>query len=300
MDRRAAEVAKQNKKPMTFNGVSYGLGDRDFRTKEQKRKELKRQSEMATRIQTRVRGTIARKAYSQKLQAAYHLAIRMKTAFRRIQAQKQLEQLRQQRQHEQVCAVVIQKIQSQKRKRDGTLFFYFSVLGVGIKPKNFKKQHDTSYRCLWRQRYRALGAVQLPYPRWLRYELKPLQQRSLLVKRRSLVKRLTFPYPHSCLGKQEEKELVPRRVGRGPSRLIRVERELDPAIVGNVFTHGILSIHVAQDVGRVRGARHIITPTLLIETLCPLGKLVRRLVTPPVLQRTGCVIVSPGRIGAVS
>ncbi|KAI9915389.1 hypothetical protein PsorP6_007162 [Peronosclerospora sorghi] len=110
MDRRAAEVAKQNKKPMTFNGVSYGLGDRDFRTKEQKRKELKRQSEMATRIQTRVRGTIARKAYSQKPQAAYHLAIRMQTAFRRIQAQKQLEQLRQQRQHEQVCAVVIHKI----------------------------------------------------------------------------------------------------------------------------------------------------------------------------------------------
>ncbi|KAI9920909.1 hypothetical protein PsorP6_001699 [Peronosclerospora sorghi] len=68
MDRRAAEVAKQNKKPMKFNGVS------------------------------------------QKLQAAYHRAIRMQTAFRRIQAQKQLEQLRQQRQHEQVCAVVIQKI----------------------------------------------------------------------------------------------------------------------------------------------------------------------------------------------
>ncbi|KAI9913781.1 hypothetical protein PsorP6_004986 [Peronosclerospora sorghi] len=110
MDRRAAELAKQNKKPMTFNGVSYGVGDRDFCTKEQKRKELKRQSEMATRIQTRVRGTIARKAYSQKLQAAYHLAIRMQTAFRRIQAQKQLEQLRQQRQHEQVCAVFIQKI----------------------------------------------------------------------------------------------------------------------------------------------------------------------------------------------
>ncbi|KAI9907002.1 hypothetical protein PsorP6_004032 [Peronosclerospora sorghi] len=49
MDRKAAEVAKQNKKPMTFNGVSYGLGDRDFCTKEQKRKELKRQSSRGDR-----------------------------------------------------------------------------------------------------------------------------------------------------------------------------------------------------------------------------------------------------------
>ncbi|KAI9907208.1 hypothetical protein PsorP6_003919 [Peronosclerospora sorghi] len=67
-----------------------------------------------------------------------------------------------------------------------------------------------------------------------------------------LLKKLTLRYGEdglakrlSCLGKREEKELVPRRVGRGPSRLIRVEREIDPAIVGNVFAQGILSIHVA-------------------------------------------------------
>ncbi|KAI9916825.1 hypothetical protein PsorP6_018153 [Peronosclerospora sorghi] len=90
---------EQNKKPMASNGVSYGLGDRDFRTKEQKRKELKRQSEMATRIQTRSEDASC-------LPPCDSNANGVPTK----QAQKQLEQLRQQRQHEQVCTVVIQKI----------------------------------------------------------------------------------------------------------------------------------------------------------------------------------------------
>ncbi|KAG6609139.1 Abnormal spindle microcephaly-associated protein [Phytophthora cinnamomi] len=110
MDRKAAELAKQNKKPLTFNGVSYGHGARAFRSKDQDRKEAQRKNDMATRIQSRVRGAIAREAYSEKLTAAERIAIRIQTEFRRRQAQKQLEALRQQLEREQTCAVVIQKI----------------------------------------------------------------------------------------------------------------------------------------------------------------------------------------------
>ncbi|KAG7378400.1 hypothetical protein PHYPSEUDO_010125 [Phytophthora pseudosyringae] len=118
MDRKAAELAKQNKKPLTFNGVSYGHGGRAFRTKDQGRKEAQRKDEMATRIQSRVRGGMAREAYSEKLSAADRIAIRIQAEFRRRQAQKQLENLRQRLQREQACAVVIQKIVRGRSQRN--------------------------------------------------------------------------------------------------------------------------------------------------------------------------------------
>ncbi|KAG7401322.1 hypothetical protein PHYBOEH_001738 [Phytophthora boehmeriae] len=110
MDRKAAELAKQNKKPMTFNGVSYGHRGRAFRTKDQDRKEITRKNEMAARIQSLVRGNIARNAYSDKVTAATRIAIRIQTEFRRRRAEKQVQSLRQQLEREQVSAVVIQTI----------------------------------------------------------------------------------------------------------------------------------------------------------------------------------------------
>ncbi|GMF22774.1 unnamed protein product [Phytophthora lilii] len=104
------ELAKQNKKPLTFNGVAYGHGGRAFRTKEQERKEAQRKNDMATRIQSRVRGAMAREAYNEKLTAAERIAIRIQSEFRRRQAQKKLAELRDRLQREQTCAVVIQKI----------------------------------------------------------------------------------------------------------------------------------------------------------------------------------------------
>ncbi|CAH0521285.1 unnamed protein product [Peronospora belbahrii] len=110
MDRKAAELAKQNKKPLTFNGLSYGHTGQAFRTKEKERKEVKHKNKMATRIQSRVRGLIARKAYSDKVSAAEKIAIFIQTQFRRHQAQKHVAGLRQRLQHEVSCAVAIQKI----------------------------------------------------------------------------------------------------------------------------------------------------------------------------------------------
>ncbi|KAG6966583.1 hypothetical protein JG687_00004746 [Phytophthora cactorum] len=118
MDRKAAELAKQNKKPMTFNGVPYGHSGRVFRTKEQDQKEDQLKNDMATRIQSRVRGVIAREAYSEKAASAERIAIRIQTEFRRRQAQKQLEDLRQQLQREQTCAVVIQKLVRGRSQRN--------------------------------------------------------------------------------------------------------------------------------------------------------------------------------------
>ncbi|EGZ17705.1 hypothetical protein PHYSODRAFT_459131, partial [Phytophthora sojae] len=100
MDRKAAELAKQNKKPLTFNGMAYAQGARAFRSKDQDRKETQRKNDMATQIQSGVRGVIAREAYSEKLAASERIAIRIQTEFRRRQAQKQLEALRQQLQRE--------------------------------------------------------------------------------------------------------------------------------------------------------------------------------------------------------
>ncbi|KAI9988021.1 hypothetical protein PInf_024281 [Phytophthora infestans] len=91
MDRKAAESAKQNKKPMTFNGVTYGQSGRVFRTKEQEQKETQRKNDMATRIQSRVRGVMARDAYSERVSSAERIAIRIQMEFRRRQAQKQLK-----------------------------------------------------------------------------------------------------------------------------------------------------------------------------------------------------------------
>eukprot|EP00644_Phytophthora_capsici_P009765 jgi/Phyca11/570139/estExt2_Genewise1.C_PHYCAscaffold_350336 len=95
MDRKAAELAKQNKKPQTFNGVSYENSGRAFRSKDQERKEAQRKNDMATLIQSHVRGTMAREAYNERVSAAERIAIRIQTEFRRRQAQKQLENLRQ-------------------------------------------------------------------------------------------------------------------------------------------------------------------------------------------------------------
>ncbi|ETI51479.1 hypothetical protein F443_05167, partial [Phytophthora nicotianae P1569] len=118
MDRKAAELAKQSKKPMTFNGVSYGHSGRVFRTKEQDQKETQRKNDMATRIQSRVRGAMAREAYNERVSSAERIAIRIQTEFRRRQAQKQLEDLRQRLQREQECAVVIQKLMRGRSQRN--------------------------------------------------------------------------------------------------------------------------------------------------------------------------------------
>ncbi|KAL7686192.1 putative abnormal spindle-like microcephaly-associated protein [Plasmopara halstedii] len=110
MDRKAVELAKQNKKPLKFYGVAYQHDGKVFRTKEQERKAARLKNDMAGRIQARVRGGMARKLYSERLKSAGRIAICIQTEFRRIQAQKQVEHLRIRLQREKACAVVIQKV----------------------------------------------------------------------------------------------------------------------------------------------------------------------------------------------
>ncbi|TDH67474.1 hypothetical protein CCR75_008235 [Bremia lactucae] len=109
MDRKAANLAKQNEKPMTFNGTPYGHSDRAFRMKEKDRKERELKNDMAIRIQSRERGRLARKAYSERLEVSGKIAVRIQANFRRRQAQKHFQIHLQRRQREEACAVVIQK-----------------------------------------------------------------------------------------------------------------------------------------------------------------------------------------------
>uniref|UniRef100_M4C2V9 Uncharacterized protein n=1 Tax=Hyaloperonospora arabidopsidis (strain Emoy2) TaxID=559515 RepID=M4C2V9_HYAAE len=114
MDRRAAEQAKQSKRPTTFNGVSYGRAC----PKEDEQQKVKDRNEGAKRIQSRVRGMIAREAFSKKVTASNRIAISIQTEFRRRRARKQFENLLQQQGREHSCAIAIQKVVRGRLRRN--------------------------------------------------------------------------------------------------------------------------------------------------------------------------------------
>ncbi|RLN85783.1 hypothetical protein BBJ28_00016611, partial [Nothophytophthora sp. Chile5] len=125
------------------------------RKAEQERKEAQRKSEMAVRIQSHVRGKLAREAYTLRAGVAERIALRMQTQFRRRQAQKLTQQLRERLEREQASAVVIQKIirgkaqqqryQSEIAIRKAAAIFLQSVVRARQAQAAYTKQIEAAY-----------------------------------------------------------------------------------------------------------------------------------------------------------